>query len=254
MSAALIYLHRKRIFTGQRYSLSTGLPLMIVGIVLFCLSQTQLSTLSPNGRLSVSVLAIVLVWIAGFTLCYGVRCFLAALFPLLFLLLMIPMPAVVLDRAELAFQTWSAEMTGALLKVLGIPVSWQGFTFSMSGAQIEIAKECSGIRSGLALIVASILAGHLFLRSAWKKILFSLLTIPIAIFKNAVRIVTISYLGVYVDTDFFYGRLHRNGGVPFSLVALAILVPLLFTLKKTETCPIEKQHQIGEGSTDIPLK
>jgi exosortase len=254
MTAALIYLQRKRIFTGERYSLSTGLPLLIVGIVMFCLAQTQLSTLSPNDRLSVSMLAIVLVWIAGFALCYGAQCFLAALFPLLFLLLMVPMPTVVLDRTELAFQTWSATMTGVLFKVLGIPVLWQGFTFSMSGAQIEIAKECSGIRSGLALIVASILAGHLFLQSTWKKILFSLLTVPVAIFKNAVRIVTISYLGVYVDTDFLYGGLHHHGGPLFSLVALAILVPLLFTLKKTESRPMEKQYRIGEGSSDAPLK
>ena len=253
MSASLVYVQRKRLFIGQRYNLSTGLPLLIVGIVLFCLAQIQLSTLNPNYTLSVSMLAIVLVWIAGFALCYGVRCFVAALFPLLFLLLMIPMPAVVLDRTEIAFQTWSVAMTGALLKVLGIPVLWQGFTFSMSGAQIEIAKECSGIRSGLALFVASILAGHVFLRSTWKRMFFSLLTVPVAIFKNAVRIVTISYLGVYVDSGFFYGRLHHNGGGVFSLVALAILAPLLFTLRKTETCPSEKQHRIGEGSGDAPL-
>jgi hypothetical protein len=65
----------------------------------------------------------------------------------------------VLDKTELALQTGSAAMTDALLKLFGVPVFWQGFKFSMSGVQIEIAKECSGIRSSLALFITSIWQG-----------------------------------------------------------------------------------------------
>jgi exosortase/archaeosortase family protein len=79
-----------------------------------------------------------------------------------------------------------------------------------------------------------IVAGHLILRSSWSRASFALLTIPIVIFKNAVRIVTISWLGVYVDSGFLYGRLHRYSGLPFSLLALALLAPVLLLLVKTE--------------------
>jgi hypothetical protein len=54
------------------------------------------------------------------------------------------------------------------------------------------------------------------------------------IFKNAVRIVTISLLSVYVDDRFLYGRLHRYGGLPFSIVGLALLAPMLLILMRTE--------------------
>jgi exosortase/archaeosortase family protein len=81
------------------------------------------------------------------------------------------------------------------------------------------------------------IAGHLFLQSNWRKAMFSLLTVPVVIFKNAVRIVTISCLGIYVDPGFLHGRLHRYGGLPFSLLSLAILAPLLFALQKKDSQP-----------------
>lgn len=59
--------------------------------------------------------------------------------------------------------------------------------------------------------------------------------IPLAIFKNAVRIVTLSSLGVYVDRSFLYGKLHHEGGLLFAIIALAIFVPLLFALQKSES-------------------
>ena len=65
------------------------------------------------------------------------------------------------------------------------------------------------------------------------------LTIPISIFKNAVRIATISWLGVYVSKGFFYGNLHRRGGLPFSLFALALLAPVLLGLQRSEAARLK---------------
>jgi len=125
-------------------------------------------------------------------------------------------------------------MTYALFKLFGVPVLWRHFKFLLPGVEIEIAQECSGIRSSSALFITSILAGYMFLQSNWRRAVFSIFTIPVVIFKNAVRIVTISYLGVYVDPRFLHGKLHQYGGVPFSLVSLAILVPVMLALQKSE--------------------
>ncbi len=134
-------------------------------------------------------------------------------------------------------------MTYALFRLLGVPVLWRHFKFLLPGVEIEIAEECSGIRSSLALFITSILAGYVFLRSNWRKALFSLFTIPVVIFKNAVRIVTISCLGVYVNPGFLYGKLHQYGGLPFSLVSLVLLVPFLIALQKGESDPNALQIQ-----------
>jgi exosortase len=234
MSAALVYLQRKRVFAHPRYAVYKSAPLLALGIALFCLAQTRLIALNSNDLLSLVMLAMILLWMAGFMLCYGAESFRTALFPLLFLLLMIPIPTVALADIVLALQKGSAVMTYALFRLLGVPVFWQHFKVLLPGVEIEIAEECSGIRSSLALFITSILAGHMFLQSNWRKAFFSLFTIPVVIFKNAVRIVTISCLGVYVDPGFLSGKLHRYGGLPFSLVSLAILAPLLFALQRGE--------------------
>jgi exosortase/archaeosortase family protein len=62
-------------------------------------------------------------------------------------------------------------------------------------------------------------------------------------FKNAVRIVTIAWLGIHVNPNFFHGQLHRQGGLPFSLLAVALLGLLLwmlrrpFALSRAQTAP-----------------
>ena len=247
MSASLVYLERRTIFVSPQYCLSKGLPLLIVGIGIFGLAQTLVSTLTTNYRSSVIVLAIVLIWMAGFVLCYGAQSFRAALFPLLFLLLMIPIPTVGLDYIILVLRKGSAVMTYAVFKLLGVPVLWQHFKFLLPGVEIEIAEECSGVRSTFALFITSILTGYVFLQSNWRKASFSLFTVPVVIFKNAVRIVTITCLGVYVNPAFLHGKLHRYGGLPFSLVSLAILVPFLLVLQKGERC-----HSESPGTTEGP--
>ena len=85
-----------------------SIPLLATGLGLYRMAQTRLSTLDSNDRLSVVVLAIILVWMGGFVLCYGIRGLQTGLFPFLFLFLMIPIPTFVLDRIVLALQTGSA--------------------------------------------------------------------------------------------------------------------------------------------------
>jgi len=235
ISLCLVHFERKRIFREPDYCPRVGMLLLLPGIVLYCIVEASSLPFSQNDRLSLAVFTIILVWIAGFVVCYGTRSFSAAIFPLFFLLLTVPMPAALLDKFVFVLQKGSAEMTYALFKLFGVPVLWQGFKFSLPGVDIEIAKECSGIRSSLALFTTGMLAGHLFLQSGWRKVVLSLSTIPIAIFKNAVRIVTLSSLGVYVDRSFLYGKLHHQGGLLFALIALAIFVPLLFALQKSES-------------------
>jgi exosortase len=235
ISLLLLWLERRRIFLASQYCPVIATPFLLLGMIVYSIGKALAPVLGLNDSLSVMVFGMVLVWIAGFVLCYGMRSFRAALFPLFFLLLMIPIPTLVLENIILALQKGSSQMTYALFKLLGVPVFWQGFKFTLPGVEIEIAKECSGIRSSLALFITGILAAHVFLRSGWRMVVLSLSTIPLAIFKNAVRIVTLSWLGVYVDRSFLFGKLHHQGGVVFALIALAIFVPLLFALQRSES-------------------
>ena len=233
ISALFIWMRRERLFRVSRYSPERGIPLLLAG---FCLAFIPMRWfwLGESEHLSVMVFGMLLAWIGLGALFFGAACLREATFPLLFLLLVVPVPANVLDKAVTALQMGSAEMTTGVFKVIGMPFLRHGFTFSLPGVDIEIAKECSGIRSSLSLLLSAIVVGYLFLRSAWSQLVLAVVTVPIVIFKNAVRIAIISWLGIYVDRSFFFGNLHHRGGLVFSLIAIALMGFVLWFLYRAE--------------------
>src|SRR5262249_55949300 len=132
-------------------------------------------------------------------------------------------------------QRSSAEATHFLFSVLGVPVFREGFVFSLSSFTIHVAEECSGIRSALSLFITSLVAGHMFLRSSWAKIGLVTVIIPLAIVKNAFRIVGLSLLANYVDPTFITDSvLHHYGGIPLFVGALAVLGAFVWLFKRLE--------------------
>lgn len=235
LSLYLMWLSRAKILGSPRDGLAPGLALLLAGIGLLIAVGTVPSPATQDLRFSATILGFVLVLIGEFILCFGRQAFRAAIFPLFLLFLIVPIPPDVMDRAVLALQKGSADISYILFKLVRTPVFRDGFRFSLPGVDIEVATECSGIRSSLSLFLSSLLVGYLTLEAGWSRAAFTLLTIPVVIFKNALRIVTISWLGVYVDPGFFHGNLHKYGGLPFSLVAILILFFVLVALRKTET-------------------
>jgi exosortase len=141
---------------------------------------------------------------------------------------------VAVEKIILLLQMGSAEVAYGFFKLTGVRVLREGFTFNLSGINIEVAKQCSGIRSTIALFLTSIIAGQLFLQTGWRKIVLAMAIFPITIFKNGLRIVTLSLLGVYIDQRILFSELHKSGGIPFFVVALALLVAFLWVLRKSE--------------------
>jgi len=166
----------------------------------------------------------------------------------LFLFLALPLPESILHRAVVALQKGSADVAHVLFRLAGAPVFKDGFRFSLPGVEVEIAEECSGIRSSISLLICGILASHFLLQSNWRRLFLVLFIVPVVILKNAVRIFTITWLGVYVDRDFLYGNLHRYGGLPFSVLAVAILGCAIYLLQQSQRPSNRESTQLLNGS------
>ena len=235
VSIYLLWTERSRIFQVVRPSPVRGATLVLAAFALYLLMARQWSVQDPEQFLPGATLAIILLWLGGFLLCYGVAAWRRASFPLLFLLLMVPLPPAVLEHSIYLLQQGSTEIAYLLFKAVGVPVLRQGFILAVPGVTIEVARECSGIRSSVALFITCLLAGHLFLRTTSRMFVFVLLAFPLAIIKNGIRIATLTLLSVYVDPGFLTGRLHHEGGFVFFLLALALLFPVLLLLQKSES-------------------
>jgi exosortase len=233
ISTGLVILDRRRIFARLRAEWLAGVALLSVGLLIAAFGQRS-SAMSLNDQLSMTTIGVVLAVVGGFALCYGRAAFRSALFPLMFLFLTAPIPDALLSRAIAWLQAGSAEVSSVLFDLAGVPVLRAGFTFSLPGVTIEIAEECSGIRSSLALLITSLLLGHLMLRSIWAKSALVLAALPLLVIKNGIRIVTLSLLSVYVDPRVLSGNLHQRGGVVFFVLALGLLALCVRVLQTVE--------------------
>ena len=237
MSAGIVWLESRRIFRTARPSRRLALALLLAGLLLHAGMVWWVT--SPAHALAGQVLSLLLVWVGSFALCYGADSLKAAAFPLGLLVLAIPIPVKAVETLSFALQAGSAELSHALFRVLGVPVFRQDYLFSLPGLTIEVAEECSGIRSSTALMISSVLTGYLFLRSGWKRLALVLVTAFAGLLKNAIRIVFLATMGAYIDEDFLHGALHhRYGGTVFSLLAVLLIAPAFVALRRSERSKI----------------
>ena len=230
----IIFLERQRIFATLDSDVRSAVLFFFPGFVAAAAYFIYGPRLSELNQLSLCILALILLWIAGFAFFFGRSALQRARFPLTFLLFTIPIPDFLLDKTIYFLQKGTTEIAALLFDWSGVPVLRDGFVFHLARVSIEVARECSGIRSSLALIILAILVAHFYLRTFWRQALLVLAGLFVMILKNAIRIVTLTLLASYVDPGFLYGNLHREGGVVFFLIGLAILAPLLWWLERSE--------------------
>lgn len=155
-------------------------------------------------------------------------------FPVAFLAFMIPITSGMKDWLEWFFQNTSAVTATAFLTWTGMPVLRNGMELNLPGYTILVAPECSGIHSTMVLLITAFLAGHLFLRSRWRKLVLVLFVIPLAIARNGFRIFVISELCVRVSHEMINSPIHRKGGPLFFALSLIPFFYLLVKLRKSE--------------------
>jgi exosortase len=235
ISAYLLYLNRHAIFNHVHTAQRAGLLLAAGGVATIGLAGTTLITGQTESRLSLTMLGLVALWAGGFVLCYGLRALRTAAFPFLMLFFMVPLPPAVLSAIIRFLQSASADASELLFALIGMPAFREGFVFALPGLTIKVAEECSGIRSCLALVITGLVMAYLFLRSTWIRLAFVLMIVPLAIAKNAIRIVVLSWLAIHVDPSFITGSaLHRNGGIPLFFTSLVFLGGLAWLLRRGE--------------------
>lgn len=235
VSMFFIYEGRKKLFSEASFAWVLGAALMAPGWLFVAAARLNVWHLRLTNQASLFVFGIVLIWLGAFGLFFGTRAFRSARFPLLFLLLSIPIPEPILSYIVRFLQKESANAAEIFFWLAGVPYLRQDLVFDLPGVSIQVAEECSGIRSSLALLITTVLAGYLFLRSSWRRLSLCALVVPLAIFKNGLRIATLSTLAIYVNPGFLQGNLHHRGGIVFFVIGgLLPMIVILILLQKFE--------------------
>lgn len=192
-------------------------------------------TMWTTNRLAFATLSFVLL-LAGLAAWFLGRQMLASVgFPLGFLVCMTPLPASVTTSLEYLLQHASASLANIGFQMSDLPMFRPSdLEFQVPGITLEVAPECSGIQSTLALFVVSLAAGYLFLRSPWKRAVLTLAVVPLGVLRNAVRIITIGELCVHIGPEMINSYIHRHGGWVFFLATLVPFFVLLYFLVRLD--------------------
>ena len=136
----------------------------------------------------------------------------AVIFPLAFLFLMVPIPAIVFNQITFPLQIFASKLAAWALPLFGVPVLREGNIINLPAMPLEVAEACSGIRSLLSLTTLTIMYSYLLERRMLVRVLLALASIPIAVAANGFRIVGTGLLVQYWDPDKAEGFFHLFSG------------------------------------------
>lgn len=191
VTAFLIWLKREEMYEfGKKYNI-WGLVLIIFSLFINFLS-------SVTEVFFISGFSLVFLFFGISLFLYGKEITRAILFPLSFLFFMMPLPLVAINNISFPMKMFATKSAVFILQTaLHIPVRNEGFQLFFPNATLVVENPCSGLRSLISLLALGSIFAYLLKTSKTKRILLFLLSIPIALASNLIRVLLLS-LGVYI--------------------------------------------------------
>jgi exosortase len=193
--------------------------LFVIAAGLLCFAVGQLSAELFLTRVSLIVL------LAGCVLfLVGMHHLRLLAFPIAFLLLMVPLPAIIFNYISFPLQTLAAQLGAAAISTGGVPVLREGNMLLLPGRALEVAEACSGIRSLISLLMFAIVFAYFSEPRPPRRVLIALAAIPIAVLVNAARVAGTGLATYWISPAAADGFFHSFSGWLMFLLAIGALV------------------------------
>jgi exosortase len=144
--------------------------------------------------------------------------------PIAFLLLMIPIPAIVFNQIAVPLQLLASRFGEASISAFGIPVLREGNVIVLANTTLEVAEACSGIRSLISLLTLGIVFGYFVDPRPSMRLAMALATVPIAVLANGLRVAGTGIAAHYYGAQAAEGFLHEFSGWLVFVVSFVMLL------------------------------
>jgi exosortase len=152
---------------------------------------------------------------------YGWQRLRVLMFPLAFMLLMIPIPAIIFNQIAFPLQLLASNVGEYTITSLDIPILREGNVLILANAQLEVAEACSGIRSLVSLFTLGLVFGYFVDKRAWVRVVIALSSVPVAILANGLRVASAGIAAHNFGSAGAEGLFHEfSGWVVFVLAFL----------------------------------
>jgi len=222
-------------FWLDRGKIANGLGNGLVGMSLV-LSSLLLYLFSLQLQIPTAIFLATMMTIVGIIIYLsGVRVLKDLAIPVLLLFLLIPIPNQLLSMVTATLQLMVSQVSEMVAKLFAIPMFREGNVLHLSGKTFMVEEACSGIRSLISLSTLSLIVGY-FTLIRWQSIaLLFLLSVPVAIFINIIRVVSLVLIYEWFAIDLSEGTPHTVSSLVLFVVGLGLLLIFQRILESWET-------------------
>jgi len=191
VTAILIWLKRKELkainYSGNNWGLVIVVFSLLAHLISYVLGVFFLSGFS------------MLCLVFGFSLfLYGREITKKILFPLFFLIFMIPLPLEAISIISFPMKMFVTNSVVFIMKnFMAIPIRNEGFQVFFPNASLIIENPCSGLRSLIVILALGSIFANALKGRIYKKVLLFLFSFLIAIISNMIRVFVLC-LAVYI--------------------------------------------------------
>jgi len=194
------------------------------GIVLIALGLLQLFIAKVGSEYFLERTSMIVVLFGLCLFLFGGRWTKTIWLPLVYLIFMIPLPAIIWNRIAFPMQLFASAITEDVVRLMGIPVLREGNVLHLARTSLEVVDACSGLRSLVNILGLAVGLGFLMNKEAWKRWAMFLAAFPIAIIVNIVRLAGTAVLASHYGGDVARGFLHDFSGWLVFVAGIGLLI------------------------------
>jgi exosortase len=185
-----------------------------------------------GAELFLSRVSLVFVLAGAILFLFGWPTLRILLFPLAFMLLMIPLPAIIFNKIAFPLQLLASHVGESTVRSLDIPILREGNVLILANAKLEVAEACSGIRSLVSLFTLGIVFGYFVDHRIWVRAFIALSAIPVAIIANGLRVASAGIAAHNYGTAGVEGLFHEFSGWVVFVIAFLMMFALQRLLQR----------------------
>src|SRR5688572_9389778 len=174
-------------------------------------------------------------------------------FPIAFLVLMVPIPAIIFNQIAFHLQLLASRFGEKTMMMFDIPVLREGNLIIMANTTLEVAEACSGIRSLVSLLTLGIIYSYFTDSRTWVQVVTTVSTIPIAIVANGLRVAGTGVAAHYYGEEAATGFFHTFSGWLVFVVAFVMLFVVMQLIQRiTPQRPTAIAPPFAHAAGEVP--
>lgn len=209
--------HKKEILNTIEIKPSTpGLFVIIFGMLCYLAGTIGAELFVMRSSMIITIAGMVIYLL-------GIKMFKTIFIPIIYLFIMIPIPAIIWNKLAFPLQLFAADLSSDVIDMIGIPVLREGNVLHLANTTLEVVDACSGLRSLTSLLALSGAFAYIAPLGNLKKWILFFFAVPIAVIVNIVRLTITAAMAIYIGPEAAQGFLHEMSGIIVFVVALLLI-------------------------------